>query len=270
MTIQLTRRRARLPLKLPIQVVYRETPEHQWTESSRLIDVNHFGAGFTLTRPIDVGRLVQLIIPLPYQLRCFDYSEPMYSVWSLVRHSSPMPAAEPDQPPSFRIGVGFIGKHPPLSYEMDPTVRFEPLLLNMGASSLWRLARRKFPNKRRESRLIIPLEVLVETLDANGQPAQQEFTVTETLSTLGTCIPTNLDVGVGRMLRISSPRDGISIFAVIRSRKVAPDGIARLGLEFVGNHWPLHREAEESSAGDVAVDPQRRIKPSQNGSSGSK
>jgi len=259
-----------MPLRLPIQVVYRETPEYQWTESSRLIDVNHFGAGFTLTRPIDVGRLVHLIIPLPYQLRCFDYSEPMYSVWSLVRHASPVTGAASNEPPLFRIGVGFIGKHPPLSYEMDPTVRFEPLLLNVGATSLWRLARRQFSSKRRESRLIIPLEVLVQTLDANGQAAQQEFTVTETLSTLGTCIPTNLDVGVGRMLKISSPRDGISVFAVIRSRKVASDGITRLGLEFVGDRWPLHREAEQSPAADVLVSPQRRIKPSQNGSSGSK
>ena len=263
---QFTRRRARLPLKLPIQVIYRETAEYEWTESARLVDVNHFGAGFTLTRPIDVGRLVQLIIPLPYQLRCFDYAEPMYSVWGLVRHASAVSRTEPGQPEQFRIGVGFIGKYPPLSYEQDPTIRYDPLLVNVGSASLWKLARAQFAKQRREPRLIIPLEVLVETLDENGKPCQREHTVTETISTLGTCIPTSLNVEVGRILRLSSPTDGVSIFAAIRSREVAADGITRVGLEFIGGRWPLDREIGPNSNGDS----QRSIKPSRNGSSGSK
>ena len=239
---QFTRRRARLPLRLPINVVCRETAEHQWSEPSRLVDVNHFGAGFVLSRPIDVGRLVQLVIPLPHQLRCFDYSETMYSVWGLVRHSSAVPTTEPDEPPRFRVGVGFIGKYPPSSFEKDPTTRYDPLLVDVGSASLWRLARAQFAKQRREPRLVIPLEVLVETLDGRGQPCQREHTVTETISTLGTCIPTNLDVGVGRILKLSSMTDGISIFAAIRSREVAADGITRVGLEFIGDRWPLDRE----------------------------
>ena len=239
---QFTRRRARLPLRLPIHVVCRETAEYQWTEPSRLVDVNHFGAGFVLTRPIDVGRLVQLIIPLPHQLRCFDYSETMYSVWGLVRHASAVSTTEADEQARFRVGVGFIGKHPPLSFEKDPTTRYDPLLVNVGSASTWRLARAQFAKQRREPRLVIPLEVLVETLDGNGQPCQREHTVTETISTLGTCIPTNLDVGVGRILKLSSVTDGVSIFAAIRSREVAVDGITRVGLEFIGDRWPLNRE----------------------------
>ena len=246
---QFTRRRARLPLKLPIQVLYQETAEYQWTESTRLVDVNHFGAGFTLTRPIDVGRLVHLIIPLPYQLRCFDYAETMYSVWGLVRHASGVTGRGPGQPEQFRIGVGFIGKYPPLSYEQDPTIRYDPLMVNVGSASLWRLARARFAKQRREPRLTIPLEVLVETLDENGKPCQSEHTVTETISTLGTCIPTNLEVEVGRILRLSSPSDGVSIFAAIRSREVAADGITRVGLEFIGGRWPLDREIDPSSNG---------------------
>jgi hypothetical protein len=267
---QFTRRRARLPLQLPIKVRFTETAEYHWTESSRLVDVNHFGAGFTLTRPIDVGRLVQLIIPLPYQLRCFDYTEPMYSVWGLVRHASAVSSAKPNQPANFRIGVGFIGKYPPLSYEQDPTIRYDPLLINVGSASLWRLARAQFAKQRREPRLIIPLEILVETLDGNGRPCQREHTVTETMSTLGTCIPTSLDVEVGRILKLSSTTDGVSIFAAIRSREVAADGIVRVGLEFIGERWPLDREIGQSSNGDPAANSHRRIKPSRNGSSGSK
>jgi hypothetical protein len=179
---------------------------------------------------------------LPYQLRCFDFSEPMYSVWGLVRHASAVPTSDPDEQARFRVGVGFIGKRPPLSFEKDPTIRYDPLLVDVGSASLWRLARAQFAKQRREPRLVIPLEVLVETLDGNGKPCQQEHTVTETISTLGTCIPTNLDVGVGRILKLSSMTDGISIFAAIRSREVAADGITRVGLEFIGDRWPLDRE----------------------------
>lgn len=233
----LVRRGTRVPLRLPIRVFCKESDDHQWTEHSRLIDVSPFGAGLSLTRPVEVGRLIQLTIPLPLKLRCFDHAEPVYSVWSLVRHLSAHQEAD-----SFRLGVAFVGKHPPLSYQEDPTIKYEPLPSRSEQKSVWRLRARSSVKERRETRLIIPLEVLVETLDENGRPSMQEHTVTETLSSLGTCIPTSLDVGVGRVIRISSARDDVSLFAVIRSRKVAPDGIARLGLEFIGERWPLHRD----------------------------
>ena len=236
------RRRARIPLTLPIRVLCRESVEYQWTEQSRLVDVSHLGAGFTLTRPIEVGRLIQLTIPLPRQLRCFDHLEPMYSVWSLVRHASAIPRARRQEAALFRVGVGFVGKRPPHSYEADPTLRYEPVPIRIGYNSMWKLGKRPLPNQRRETRLIIPLEVLVETFDENGNPSLQEHTVTETISSLGTCIRTKLNIGVGRILRISSQSDRVSTFAAIRSRKVAPDGIARLGLEFIGERWPLQRD----------------------------
>ena len=237
----LVRVRARLSLKLPVRVSCRESAEHQWTERGRLIDVNQFGAGFTLTRPIEVGRLIHLSIPLPHQLRCYDQfeTEP-YSVWGLVRHIYVVT----QEPRWFRIGVAFIGKHAPASYDEDPTRRYEPLPLKTGQDSLWRLTRRPFDKpQRREARLNIPLEVLVETLDENGDPSLQEHTVTETITSLGACIPSSLDVGVGRVLRISSVTDPVSIFAAVRSREVAADGITRLGMEFIADRWPLEREA---------------------------
>jgi hypothetical protein len=241
-TGEFARRCKRISLTLPIRVSYQESDKYQWTEQSRLVDVNHFGAGFTLTRPVEVGRLIQLTIPLPLQLRCFDHAEPMYSVWSLVRHASAIRMAQHQEVALFRVGVGFVGKQPPQSYEKDPTLRYEPLPITTEQTSWSRLGARPLPKQRREARLVIPLEVLVETLDENGKPCLQEYTVTETLSSLGTCVPTNLEVGVGRILRITSPRDQVSLFAAIRSRMIAPDGIARLGLEFIGSRWPLHRD----------------------------
>jgi hypothetical protein len=239
---ELARRGTRLSLKLPIRVLCKESNENEWTEQTRLIDVSPFGAGFTLNRPIEVGRLIQLTIPMPLKLRCFDHVEPLYSIWGLVRYASVLPRSPGQDLPQFRIGVAFTGKEPPLSYLENPMLTYEPLVISGGSETMWRLRPRPFVKQRRETRLIIPLEVLVEAIDENGYPAMQEQTVTETLSSLGTCIPTNLDVSVGGILKISCPQDQVSIYAVIRSRKVAADGIARLGVEFIGERWPLNRD----------------------------
>ena len=240
--IDFTRLVKRLSLTLPIRVFCRESSDYEWTEQSRLIDVSQFGAGFTLTRPVDVGRLMRLIIPLPQKLRCFDHMEAMYSVWSLVRHASPISKVSGSGSTLFRVGVGFVGKETPFSYKEDPTIRYEPVPIRIGNNSVVRLRRHATPGERRETRLIIPLEVLVETLDEQGKTAMQEYTVTETISSLGTCVPTNLDVGVGRIVKINGIRDQVSVFAAIRSRNVARDGVARLGLEFIGGRWPLDKE----------------------------
>lgn len=238
-TRKVVRIRARLPLKLPIKILCRETLDYQWTEKSRLIDVNQFGAGFTLTRPVEVGRLIQLTAPLPHQLRCFDQLEPMYAVWGLVRHISVIQS----DPIMFRAGVAFIGKRPPASYEEDPTSLYEPLPIKLGHSVMWSVARRAPAKKRRETRLAIPLEVLVETFDEGGNTVQREYTVTEAISTLGACIPSSLEVEAGRVVRITSVTDGVSLFGAVRSRQVMSDGIARLGIEFIASRWPLEREA---------------------------
>jgi hypothetical protein len=181
-----------------------------------------------------------MTIPMPRQLRYFDFAETRYVVWSLVRHATALARADHQEISVFRVGVVFVGKRPPIDYEKNPTFRYEPI--NSGENSMFKLRVTSPGKQRRETRLIIPLEVLVETLDENGNGASQEYTVTETLSSLGTCVPTSLDVGVGRILRVTGVRDPVSRFAVIRSRQVAPDGIARLGLEFVDGKWPLMRD----------------------------
>jgi hypothetical protein len=239
MTRRVVRIRARLSLKLPIKVLCRESADYQWIEKSRLIDVNQFGAGFTLTRPVEPGRLIQMIAPLPHQLRCYDQLEPMYSVWSLVRHITVVQ----EDPILFRVGVAFVGKRPPASYEENPATLYDPLPIKLGHSVMWSVTHRPATKERREARLPIPLEVLIETYDEAGNRLQEEHTVTEQISTLGAGILSSLQVESGRVVRITSITDGVSLFGVVRSRHVISDGIARLGIEFIGGRWPLEREA---------------------------
>src|SRR5688572_24007179 len=114
--------RERLELRLPVRVQCRETPDFEWVEMTRLIDVTPFGAGFTLKHAIEKGRLLHLTIPLPRQLRVFDHIEDQYKVWALVRYVKYSTTAESSV---FEIGVAFIGKHPPRSYEENPDKRYD-------------------------------------------------------------------------------------------------------------------------------------------------
>src|ERR1700682_6505442 len=119
-----SRLRERLGLKLPVRVHCRETPDFEWSEVTRLLNVTPFGAGFTIKRPTERGRLLHMTIPMPRQLRVFDHAEDQYKIWAIVRYVRPR-APSDDQTPSFEVGVAFIGKHPPASYVRDPTKRYE-------------------------------------------------------------------------------------------------------------------------------------------------
>src|SRR6266478_6116619 len=115
--------RERLELRLPVRIHCRETPDFEWTEMTRLIDVTPFGAGFTLKHPTEKGRLLHMTIPMPRQLRVFDHLEDQYKVWAIVRYAKAMPEANTQL--IFDIGVAFIGKHPPASYESEPWKRYD-------------------------------------------------------------------------------------------------------------------------------------------------
>ncbi|MEO6050224.1 MAG: hypothetical protein ABIP78_02695, partial [Pyrinomonadaceae bacterium] len=79
-----------------------------WNEITRLSDASAFGAGFTLKRPVKRGRLVLMTIPMPRQLRSFDYGEPQYKIWGIVRRC--ISTGKTLQNPEYAIGVGFTGK----------------------------------------------------------------------------------------------------------------------------------------------------------------
>src|SRR5689334_21801197 len=114
--------RERLALHLPVRVRVRETPDFEWTEMTRLVNVTPFGARFTLKRPTEKGRLLHMTIPMPRQLRVFDHVEDQYRVWAVVRY---MQAMVEDNQTRFNVGVAFIGKRPPISYEAAPWTRYD-------------------------------------------------------------------------------------------------------------------------------------------------
>ena len=233
--------RERLKLSLPVRVQFREDAATEWTEMTRLHDLTPFGASFSLTRPIDVGRLLHLTLPMPRQLRCFDHVEDQYRVYALVRYlRAHFP--EGSTKPLFTLGVAFVGKRAPDSYQLDPTKRYE-VFEPESEGGLWKLLEQKpvvaGQVQKKESRLNVPVEVTVELYDERWNITAREETVTENISRRGAAVYTSLQAERGRFVRLTSARYRTSAFAVVRAHRTGSDGIPRLHVEFMDQEWPL-------------------------------
>lgn len=238
------RLRERLEIRLPVRVHCCESEDHGWVEKTQLIDITPFGARLTISRPTEPGRLLHLTAPLPSQLRCFDYMDEQYNVWALVRHASPL-ASEANGLPRFLIGVAFIGKHSPLSFETNPAQRYE-ISHPPAENNLWGMrerpdtegARAGSIERRAEMRHPVISDVVIEIYDAEGKTFASEAARTENISRRGMCVITELDIARGRYVRVRSAHYQIAVIAAVRRLRRGADGLKRLHLEFVDQPWP--------------------------------
>lgn len=237
------RRIQRISLALPTRIESKVNNSYGWDEITRLNDVSAFGAAFNLRRPIKRGRLVYMTIPLPRQLRCYDYSEPQYKVWALVRRCIAVNKTEKSE--NYAIGVAFIGRNPPASYKENPSRLYE--ITDKSQDNLWQI--REAEDKpdesdlpkdcRRHSRFAIPINITLEAVDEDGSPIATEVTVTENISVGGAAIFTTLGVEAGSFVRVISEQYNASIIAVVRGKRIGKDGIPRLHIEFIDRFFPL-------------------------------
>lgn len=237
--------RERLELKLPVRVRCREAVGVEWTEITRLIDVTPFGAGFTLKRLIEKGRLLHMTIPMPRQLRVFDHVEDQYRVWALVRYARPL-APPGGTTPLFEVGVAFVGKEPPRSYEENPAKRYEignANLQQLNTIEEWAPAgaptERASSDKRSQTRHNIPVDMLIESFNEKGEVELSERTVTENIGQKGAAIYTTLSLPVGQFIRLSSEQYKLTVYAAVRGQSIGPGGMPRIHVEFIDREWPL-------------------------------
>lgn len=233
------RNRERLELKLPVRVRCRETRDFEWMEVTRLTDVTPFGAGFSLKRPTEKGRLLHMTIPMPRQLRVFDHVEEQYRVWALVRHVRA--TVGPNNITTFEVGVAFIGKYPPKSYELEPSKLYELTASGELPTSLSEGDIRPMTSsdQRTDTRHSIAIDMLIEVLNEDGQLDQSEPSVTENISRRGASLFTTLQIPIGRFIRLTSQQYNLTVYASVRSKTTGADGISRIHVEFIDKEWPL-------------------------------
>jgi hypothetical protein len=236
-----TRLRERTKLRIPVVVRYQETPERAWKEETQLREVTPFGAGFNLNRPVEPGRLVHLTMPLPKEFRFFDFAEPRYQIWGVVRYVGAH-APDVEGVTTFSLGVAFIGKDAPSSYRIDPTTLYDlrPTLARGGGWVARQQPRVSGKFKRSEDkRYAKAFQITIEAFDEAGRVAACEVAETENVSRRGAAVSKTHDISPGSFVRLTNPTLGLSILSVVRASRVGADGNRRLHLEFFGGQWPL-------------------------------
>jgi hypothetical protein len=238
-----TRRIARIALTLPVKVEGKDSKDKGWDEITRLKDISAFGAGFTLRRPVKRGRLLLLTLPMPRKMRCYDYLESQYRVWAIVRRC--IKGETRAEEGLYLIGVAFIGNLPPKSYLEDPALIYE--ISDRNDDGLWEidtaprepLEEHLSKEDRRHSRYEIPLNVTVEVTDPEGNVLRREDTVTENISISGASVFSSIELEIGSFIKLSCKQYSTSIKAVVRGKRLGPDGIPRLHIEFIDSYFPL-------------------------------
>lgn len=230
--------RERLALSLPVRVRGRETPAFEWNEVTRLTNVTPFGAGFTLRHPTEKGRLLHMTIPMPRQLRVFDHVEDQYRIWAVVRY---IKTSIVEKQTVFEVGVAFIGKRPPASYENEPWKRYDISTTAFQAIAAPEEILRPLTtdDQRTITRHNIAVDMRIELVDTSGQVVETEHTVTENISSQGATLFTTLEIPLGRFIRLTSEQYRITAHAAIRSRTTGADGVPRIHVEFIDKEWPL-------------------------------
>jgi hypothetical protein len=230
------RRHVREKLALLVEVWSRESAQEEWTEIGKTVEISPLGLSLRIKRKVELGQLLRLSLPMPRHLRCFDKHTPMYFVWSVVRYVSDQSRAR-----DYTVGVAFVGKRPPQSFNEDPTIRYEILPALNGLWHLCEMPKRKSlsPDKvRRFPRVHLAVGVTLETLDGEGRVTAREKTMTETVSRRGAGVLTSLKVEPGQRVRLTSAPQ-MSFVAVVRARRIGTDGRTRLSLAFVDKEWKI-------------------------------
>ena len=239
------RKDRRRSVKPPLNVAISTDDFIQQNEESRLKDISPLGAGFTLKRPVERGRLLLLTIPMPKALRRYDFNKSEYKIWGIVQSCIERHTGKVQR--SFAVGVAFIGKtappqhlkHPGRLYELSDTAPVEDDFWSISKKEMDISKDENHGEVERQTRLQLPEELILELLDENGETIALEKTVTENLSLRGAAVFTQFDAEVGAFVRVTSESQNIKLISIVRDQRNGADGMSRLHLEFIDMVFPL-------------------------------
>jgi hypothetical protein len=218
-------------LQAVVQV--KETEKNTWKEVTDVKSVSRNGAGFILSRPCKVGRLVTMVMPLDPALRAYDHDKKLYPVMGIVQYCNPAPIKGETK---YHVGVGFVGKNIPESFRKDPAQNFR--ILGMSKEGLWQVveAGREF-KKRQDPRFWISIGIIVSAV----RSSVKEKTHTKNISARGLSIASALDTAVGEKVKLSCPDLDFYAFAVVRNRNKRKGETPILHLELLETEFPIDK-----------------------------
>jgi hypothetical protein len=216
------RQDARIGITLPVRVQGHDAGE-EWTEMSTVKDASPGGAAFLLRHKVSRGEVLHLSLPLPKRFRAFDPTEPSYHVYALVRSVHTESGA-------LRVGVMFLGKHPPKGFDRAGS-RY--LLPEDGP-----IDRRQ--ERRVHGRLDIHVNMRLRRLVPTGGTPSEEMTIAENIGRGGARVLTSLPVAKGEVVEIEEVGGTFYTRAEVRNIFIAADRIPRLNVRFLDRTAPDH------------------------------
>ena len=217
------RKQRRVPMKLPVRVQGRDANGTAWEEMATCEDASAGGVGLRLSRTVVLGQVLHLSLPLPQRFRQYDLTDPSYRVYTLVRNARALPGG------GLRVGLVFIGKHPPRGADSLP-------------GGLFLMPGDPIPVERRKfARHVARLSLRLEAQDAPGGVAVEERTITDDVSQWGAQVrATALPVVKGAVLHVQEIDGIFKTRAEVRNISIGPDGHPRLNLLFLDSPAPEH------------------------------
>ena len=235
-----TRFHERRKLKVPVEVSYLETAADAWEENSVTEELTTCGAGFTVSRPVEPKRLINLKLPMPKTMRLYDFGKALYEVWGVVRS---VVVAQPTDVSGIRIkvGVALIGENPPSSFWQDPATLYDlkPVLKRSGFWDLRQAPRnsgryaRSFEERQKSVKTVI-----LETINEQGRIIESVEAETQNISEAGMAVTAQLKTVHSGYALVKTPEQNKILLAKVRGIH-APDetGAVRMHLEFLSGEW---------------------------------
>jgi curved DNA-binding protein CbpA len=214
------RRSERVRLSIPARVTGSDRKTGKWNEMTETVDVGRTGITIRMRRRVQPGGVLYLTLPLPTKLRSHGYSDPHYSVYTLIRR------VEPPHDGAWEVSLEFLGEHPPPGFLDKP----------------WAVFRTKRPDgseRRRSPRISRRERVRIEYLSEPLHVVALEEALTENVSRTGLRITVKAAPVDFDMVRVISAIHGFNALAAVRNRFVAKDGIVRLCVQFLDAEWPV-------------------------------
>jgi nucleotide-binding universal stress UspA family protein len=174
-------------------------------------DASIGGVAIRVAHPVRPGQVLHLSVPLPSRFRQYDVNDSSYRTYALVRHAQPLAD-------TLRVGVLFLGRHPPRGAESLPT----GLFLMPGEQAV------------RRERPAPTLRLRLEAEQAPGGVAQEEDAPVEHLGPrVATVRTARLPVARGAIVAVEE-RDGeFHSRAEVTSIAIGTDGHPRVSLRFL-------------------------------------
>ena len=227
----------RTPVELNTVVRIVESSGETWKEFAEVKSVSRNGAGFSLTRPCEVGRLIKMVMPLDPELRAYDHNKELYPVMGIIQYCN---AAQVNNETVYHIGVGFIGKNVPESFKQDPMQNYR--IAGMNKDGLWQVveARSQF-KKRKDPRYWISLNVAVTLIRQADRSVVKEETCTRDISASGLSLSSRLDAAVGDKVKLACRELDFYAVAVVRNMNGQKAGHPTIHVEFVEAQFPIDK-----------------------------